>query len=92
MSTSCIIFTNLRRSSSVLNQRKKRNKSMQLTQLTQRPKRKYKSSFCVNDFSFVSSVALLSLLALHLTETSRRLMGCLHDPANFQQMYSKYTC
>jgi len=20
------------------------------------------------------------------------LMGCLHDPANFQQMYSKYTC
>jgi len=21
-----------------------------------------------------------------------RLMGCLHDPANFQQMYSKYTC
>jgi len=19
-------------------------------------------------------------------------MGCLHDPANFQQMYSKYTC
>jgi len=21
-----------------------------------------------------------------------KLMGCLHDPANFQQMYSKYTC
>jgi len=20
------------------------------------------------------------------------LMGCLHDPANVQQMYSKYTC
>jgi len=19
-------------------------------------------------------------------------MGCLHDPANFEQMYSKYTC
>jgi len=22
----------------------------------------------------------------------RCLMGCLHDPANFQQMYSKYIC
>jgi len=27
-----------------------------------------------------------------MKEETGSLMGCLHDPANFQQMYSKYTC
>jgi len=33
-----------------------------------------------------------SLNVVYNIKGESRLMGCLHDPANFQQMYSKYMC
>jgi len=42
-------------------------------------------------FIFVASLHSLSFIGFQ-SRFVAFFMGCLHDPANSQQMYSKYTC